>query len=425
MNGKQQQDTGRQGPENRHLPLFPSAARRTMPVLVSLFLLSGCATFGDQISNWVPVWSGGEGKPAQNVRSRDETDPVAAELTRKKIMAMQADLTALGYNPGRVDGVWGSRTEKAVKAFQKDAGMTADGVITQELADRLAAAAGRDLPPADMIHVENAHIPPRHDAGDAYIWSNGEVETVVRAAGNNLFWRTDNGHRYTADSNFLIPPSSWAGPSGSGEADARLEGRKSWPLHAGSPLEFEVASDGLLAKWRCSTAGTRRVTVPAGQFDVIALACERNPAPAGDWVRRVWLYAPEVRHYVARTDIMADGSRDSIELVGVRPGAEDWPPAARAGLDRAIRDALDDLPDGKNSRWSSTFVKEEFEILLGSTHDTGAGERCRNFELIAHGAGISRIYPAQACISGDAEKWRIPADTGAGSDGNSFLTSAN
>jgi peptidoglycan hydrolase-like protein with peptidoglycan-binding domain len=441
MNGKQQTRKDRKGPENRRLPLFLSVARRTMPVLASLFLLSGCATMtdlADRIPDWIPEWTGGEGKMAQSVRPRvvesapvPEPTPVPAGPSREEIKAVQSDLAELGYNPGSVDGNYGWRTKRAIRAFQKDAGMIADGEITQGLADSLAAAprpekppvldtaalpaagtepgteqdfesefgfdARRDEPPAQVIHVENASIPPLYDAGDAYVWSNGQVETVVRVAGNKLFWRTGSGQRYAADRNFLIPPSIWAGPAGSGEADTRLEGRVSWPLQAESPLEFDVAGDGSVEKWRCRTAGTRRVTVPAGQFDVVTLACERDSGPVGEWVRRVWLYAPEVRHYVARTDIMADGSQESIELVGVRPGAEDWPPAARAGLDRAIQDALDELPEGESSQWSSTFVKEEFEIP----------------------------YPAQACISGDGGRWRIPNDTGAGADGDSFLTSAS
>jgi hypothetical protein len=94
-------------------------------------------------------------------------------------------------------------------------------------------------------------------------------------------------------------------------------------------------------------------------------------------------------------------------------------------LDRAIQDALDELPEGESSQWSSTFVKEEFEILPGPTHDIGDDRRCRKFELTARSAGVSRTYPAQACISGDGGRWRIPNDTGAGADGDSFLTSAS
>jgi hypothetical protein len=132
-----------------------------------------------------------------------------------------------------------------------------------------------------------------------------------------------------------------------------------------------------------------------------------------------------VRHYVARIDIMPDGSQTSKELVGVRPGAEDWPPAVRAGLDRTIQDALGELSAGESSLWSSTGVKEEFVVLPGTIRDTGDGGRCRTFELTARSAGVSRIYPALACVSGEGKKWRIPSNNGGRLDDNSFLTSAS
>ena len=122
---------------------------------------------------------------------------------------------------------------------------------------------------------------------------------------------------------------------------------------------------------------------------------------------------------------MPDGSQKSKELVGIRPGAEDWPPAVRAGLDRAIQDALGGMPDGKRSLWSSTVVKEEFVILPNATRKTGDGRRCRTFELNARSAGASRIYPALACMSDDGKKWRIPDNNGKLAKNDSFLTSAN
>ena len=41
---------------------------------------------------------------------------------------LQEALKALGYNPGPVDGVFGERTETAVKKFQQDREIAADGV---------------------------------------------------------------------------------------------------------------------------------------------------------------------------------------------------------------------------------------------------------------------------------------------------------
>lgn len=48
------------------------------------------------------------------------------------VKELQADLIMKGYDPGTADGVFGSRTEEAVKAFQRDNGLTADGVVGEK-----------------------------------------------------------------------------------------------------------------------------------------------------------------------------------------------------------------------------------------------------------------------------------------------------
>lgn len=43
------------------------------------------------------------------------------------VAALQSRLTEMGFNVGRVDGIFGERTESAVKEFQKSAGIKSDG----------------------------------------------------------------------------------------------------------------------------------------------------------------------------------------------------------------------------------------------------------------------------------------------------------
>jgi len=43
------------------------------------------------------------------------------------VAALQARLTEMGFDCGRVDGIYGPRTEAAVKEFQKSVGATVDG----------------------------------------------------------------------------------------------------------------------------------------------------------------------------------------------------------------------------------------------------------------------------------------------------------
>ncbi len=63
------------------------------------------------------------------------------QATRQARLVMQAQnkLAALGYDPGPIDGKEGPGTRAAVEAFQASAGLERDGRVTQELLGVLAA----------------------------------------------------------------------------------------------------------------------------------------------------------------------------------------------------------------------------------------------------------------------------------------------
>ena len=48
--------------------------------------------------------------------------------TGDAVKTLQENLNKLGYNCGAVDGKFGTATEKAVKLFQTDHGLTIDGI---------------------------------------------------------------------------------------------------------------------------------------------------------------------------------------------------------------------------------------------------------------------------------------------------------
>jgi peptidoglycan hydrolase-like protein with peptidoglycan-binding domain len=45
------------------------------------------------------------------------------------VKRLQQSLYQLGYDPGTVDGIFGPKTESAVKAFQRSAGIDVDGIV--------------------------------------------------------------------------------------------------------------------------------------------------------------------------------------------------------------------------------------------------------------------------------------------------------
>ena len=70
------------------------------------------------------------------------TDAAAAAPTvsqRELVRRAQAALAKLGYAPGAADGRAGARTAAAVRAYQRQASLAADGAVTAELVARLEA----------------------------------------------------------------------------------------------------------------------------------------------------------------------------------------------------------------------------------------------------------------------------------------------
>jgi peptidoglycan hydrolase-like protein with peptidoglycan-binding domain len=58
---------------------------------------------------------------SEPVLKKGSTDPAVRDL--------QEALKALGYDPGPVDGVFATKTENAVKAFQQAREITVDGIV--------------------------------------------------------------------------------------------------------------------------------------------------------------------------------------------------------------------------------------------------------------------------------------------------------
>ncbi len=63
-------------------------------------------------------------------------------LNREQTLELQTLLTSLGYDPGPADGLFGSATRRAVRAFQTDQALPADGFPTTDLLQRVRVRAG-------------------------------------------------------------------------------------------------------------------------------------------------------------------------------------------------------------------------------------------------------------------------------------------
>ena len=91
-------------------------------------------------SSYQPSYSSG----SQGTSTSSASNKPSAQYTREA----QQLLTDLGYDPGPIDGDYGRRTAAAVKAFQRDAGITQDGWIDQDLLSALRRAKAAHKPTA-------------------------------------------------------------------------------------------------------------------------------------------------------------------------------------------------------------------------------------------------------------------------------------
>jgi membrane-bound lytic murein transglycosylase B len=62
----------------------------------------------------------------------------APRMTRDDVIALQERLNERGFDAGPADGIPGPRTRAAIRRFQKEQGMIADGFASREVLDRLS-----------------------------------------------------------------------------------------------------------------------------------------------------------------------------------------------------------------------------------------------------------------------------------------------
>ena len=107
--------------------------------------------------------------------------------------ALQERLMELGFDTGRIDGVFGTRTEQALKGFQREYGLVSDGVCgpstlraLKQLGRLVVGGRPHQLRESEVLHRSGAALPgkvvvldPGHGGGDRGATGNGLEEAAI------------------------------------------------------------------------------------------------------------------------------------------------------------------------------------------------------------------------------------------------------
>ena len=396
-------------------------AMRFAGVVVASFFLAACADKGFQ---W--PWSK---KPETTTQVPPAPPPQPA--TTSDIRKIQAGLAKLGFKPGPIDGKYGRKTKRAILKYQRAHGLPEDGETTVALRAHIEstlAARPRRTNSGNTASTgesqRQTESEPRlplaaYVQGSEYVYQNGEVDRVESVKPDEIKWRRSDSEYLIGAPNFLLPAKYWETSEMRGKAILTGGDKNLWPSQENETKSFQVvktvidrADENKMTRteerWSCANEGRRRLTVPAGTFETVRLVCTRDEEGGNTSARRVWDYAPAIRHYVRLDEFTRDEpNARRRELVAIRPGASNWPPVARAALERRLVAALGETAVGNAVEWKSSGIPTEVKVELTSEYIDSMGRQCRRYRQIWSQGSRERHYPGVACRD-KSGKWRLP-----------------
>lgn len=176
------------------------ALKRTLPLLLTLAILFSAAAVRTAVERTLP-------EPRQTLSQFGSTGEEVRQIQKK--------LKSAGYYSGAVDGIFGSRTRDAVKAFQRDCGLTADGIAGPKTLLYLGITSSSGYSSSDAWLL--AKLIAAEARGESYTGQVAVGAVVLNRVAHSSFPDTVAGVIYqngafscVTDSNWNVSPSATA-----------------------------------------------------------------------------------------------------------------------------------------------------------------------------------------------------------------------
>ncbi len=158
--------------------------------------------------------------------------------TGSEVREIQSVLKKLGYYKGTVDGIYGSQTKNAVRTFQKDCGLTQDGVCGAKTLLYLGLDSGEELSSAGGYSSNDvallAKVISAEARGESYIGQVAVGAVVLNRVAHSSFPNTISEVIYQSGAFSAVVDSNWSAAVTDSAKKAAVDAINGWDPTGGA-----------------------------------------------------------------------------------------------------------------------------------------------------------------------------------------------
>ncbi|MBR6567969.1 MAG: spore cortex-lytic enzyme [Clostridia bacterium] len=159
-----------------------------------------------------------------------------------EVRQIQKKLKELGYYKGSVDGIYGTGTQKAVKSFQKNCGITADGIAGPKTLKYLGLSSSSDSSAYSSSDINLlAKLIAAEARGESYTGQVAVGAVVLNRVSHSSFPDTIAGVIYQKGAFSCVNDSNWSVAPNSTSLKAARDCINGWDPSGGAIYYYNPA----------------------------------------------------------------------------------------------------------------------------------------------------------------------------------------
>jgi len=164
-----------------------------------------------------------------------------------QVTQIQEKLSQWGYYSGEIDGIFGSRTEKAVKAFQKKNGLTADGIVGNATLEALGLPTESSATSQSNNVALLARLISAEARGEPYVGQVAVGAVVLNRMEHPSFPNTMSGVIYQSGAFSCLDDGQFDQPVADSAYQAARDALNGWDPSGGAIYYFNPST--ATSKW--------------------------------------------------------------------------------------------------------------------------------------------------------------------------------